>query len=196
MLFDESEASAFLNKLLAHKAFVCKGPKMALARWMSWLHCWEYWKDFKSVRLLIFWYLGISLGYINHAPSTSTIHMDRLPPATDSVDKVSVNDSQAQLNNVKDKCKKITLHIATLILADAELSRQGEVIHALCRGIVTWHSQQCKDSRDPDANLLFYQRQVSGDLWPSIAHGIQSLSSEATLTAMGFIIQPPPAWKK
>eukprot|EP00974_Lingulodinium_polyedra_P103317 10003766-Lingulodinium_polyedra.AAC.1 len=112
-----------------------KGPKLALSRWMGWMHCFSYWEKCNGVRLLTWLYLGISLGYLNHQPASATLNLKPLTAFGAGDRKESTQQSaQAGVRAVRDQCKNL-LHVATLVLADSELERRGRMVHKLAEGI-------------------------------------------------------------
>lgn len=58
-----------LDNLFAARAVDSKGPSMSTSRWFSWMHCFEYWQGSNALRLLLWTYLGIHLGYLKEAAS-------------------------------------------------------------------------------------------------------------------------------
>ena len=190
-LGDPGYAQEVLDTLWAQRAFLQKGPKLALARWLSWMHCWSFWERQMGIRLLGLLYLGINLGYLDHRPASSQLSLQAMrPPDEHGVLGSTRQSARLAVRSVRDRCKNM-LHVATLVLADSALVRKGSILDVLSRGVRKWHSDQVSENTSPSANVGFYRSQATGQFWPALAHAFEAVRDVERLADMGFCTRCP-----
>lgn len=186
LLHTQGYAENVLQDFWQERCFQCKGPMLALARWMQWLHCWRYWDSQRFQRLLGLLYLGIDLGYLNSSASSSALNLDAVKdlPAAKSQKgtKASASRDLAALRRI---CSN-QLHIATLVLADPDLHRKGKIMAFLGQGVERWHSDQVKQMTSAAGNLAFFQSQAAGAWWPSVVAAFKVAADTEQLQELGF----------
>ena len=66
--------------MLDDPRLVQSGPKLALARWYSWLDSWHYWQPVYHLRLLILLYWGMGMSVLSKTDHGLSLSQAAAPP--------------------------------------------------------------------------------------------------------------------
>ena len=166
-----------------------KGPKMALCRWLSWMHCARHWDPLWHRRLFVLLVWGLSLGYIQGDLSGTSVRCNKV--------KAALNTHGNSTLKVQEKASKElvvvgknTMHSVTLIyLQGWALQRRVRALMVVGRPLERWYHEQHLQNRSDKATFAFYLKNAGSKALQPLVETFQSMSCEHNLRFLGFITQ-------
>lgn len=193
MLGDESWVQSVWAELCS-VATNCKGPKVALCRWMQWLDSFRWLDPMWHSRTLVMLYWGLSLGHVTGSFETKVLKLQGLQTPAENHGHQTMKAVEATQKQVRDLGKN-TLHVALLLHMEPTLQRRARIIVTVAAPIRAWFTQQAKTLNNSGAIRLWYCQQASGAGLDSLLDVFAVMRQPKLLNYMGFttsLSQLPP----
>lgn len=184
---DRDWAEALFADLPTSRAVSSKGPRMALYRWMSWLHCSRYWDQVWHQRLFVLVLWGLGVGFVKCSPQAGGFRCERVWAAVDSHGNRSMTVQEKTARDLQ-KVGANTMHSVTLIYMEGwPLQRRVRLLMVVCTPLEEWYHKQHLANRDEHRRLAFYEENAGlGGLRP-LYETLGALCSPKNLSFLGLV---------
>ena len=170
------------------RATESKGPKVALCRWYSFQGCFRYWDPHRHSRLLCMLYLPISSDLLTEESASRSLALKPLKISSEG-EKVTMREARVKTTNLHAQGKN-QLHVATLVLLNGNLQRQGRLANTMMAHIRRHHSHQTESMRSPAACWKWYAEMACGSALEPLLGTFGALADPAELQYMFFTLSP------
>jgi hypothetical protein len=170
------------------RATESKGPKMALCRWYSFQDCFRYWDPHHHTRLLCMLYWAISSDLLTEESESRSLALKPLKIISEA-EKVTMREARMKTTSLHAQGKN-QLHVATLVLLNGNLQRQGRLAYTMMTHMRRHHSHQTESMRSPAACWKWYAEMACGSALEPLLGTFRALADPAELQYMFFALSP------